>query len=414
MQRLLDLLSSRRERTAFPGQVRILAAPEYEASLAARGWTVEWPGADAAEAIAGLAGVAFYEHARGGLAVALINGACLSDGTAMSSLITVARLGVPCVLAVVAPDASQRALVVAAGWTWGDGQQVNGPVAVAIEGESPAPAIAVCRGRWAPLRLPAVRAWSHRVGDPLADLAELSQREPRVLLAHVQMPWRDVAAGQALLAALAAVAGEGRRVVWHVPASLTLQDMAPTLRRMSERGRSMILVVDAFDSSSIAFWGTLPGWWVAVPADAAEYRAVLARAVASDDLMVIAKPMTGNVLTWPDGTAHEAGSGRWLFQPQEFRATIVCAGACLTEVLRAREALAVVGIPIAIYHVTSVQPLPDHDLRFAAELGPLVVVDDGDSSLGLAGAIARTGIALRELGNGPLAGDMAEAIRSAL
>jgi len=176
----------------------------------------------------------------------------------------------------------------------------------------------------------------------------------------------------------------------------------------------MTLVVEVFDSAAIAFWATLPGWWVAVPADEPEFRAVLARAVATDDLMVIAKPQSKNVPPWPDGTAHEAGSGRWLIHTQESRATIVCAGACAGEALRAGEALAVMGISISVYHATSVQPLPVADLMLAAERGPIIVADDGDSAMGLAGAIARTGITVRAVGNAPLAGDLAEAIRAAV
>jgi hypothetical protein len=416
MQRLLAALAHRRAATAFPGRVRIVAAPGREAVLADLGWAVEWPGADAAEAIAGLAGAALWEAPRGGLATAVIDGGDLDDGAAMPALLTAARLAAPSLLAVIDPTARQRALVAAAGWTWGDGDAVSGPVAMAVAGPGArsATATAIVRGDWAPVRLFAVRDWRARTGDdPLADLAALAAQEPRLLLPHAVTPWRDLPATPSLLAAIAVAAGEGRRVCWHVPSTLDLRDAAPVLRRLAARGRGLTLVVDGFDSASLAFWATLPAWWVACPGDAGEFRALLARGIGSADLVVVARPAPAAGSPWPAGTAHEPGSGRWLAGDADATATIVCAGGLAVAALDAREALAAMGRAVAVYQPTSLQPLPEHDLQAAAARGPLVVADDGDPALGLAGAIARLGIAVVPVGHGPLAADLAAAVRAA-
>lgn len=416
MQRLLSVLAARRERTVFPARVRLVAAPGFEAGLTAVGWKVEWTGASVVEAIAGLSGAALWEHARGGLAVSIIDGSELADGAAMPALITAARLAAPCVLAVVAPDAAQRALLSAAGWRWGDGQEVEAPLAVTISALGFDRAwLPPRRGSWAPLRLLALRGWAARpAGDPLAELAELAEQEPRLLLAHAQAPWRDLPPSPALLVALAVAGGEGRRVCWHIPGSLDLWAWGAVLRQLAHRGRALTLVVDDLADWSLAFSAALVGWWIVTPADEGEFRAVLARALGSDDLLLVVRPTATGVSPWPAGTAHEAGSGRWLVREPDARATLVCSGAPLGEVLRAQQALAAAGVPIAVYHVTSIQPLPESELCAAATRGPLVVADVDDPAFGLSGAIARLGLAVVPVGNGPLAGDLAAAVRTAL
>jgi hypothetical protein len=416
MQRLLADLAARRERTAFPGRIRIIAAPGRETELATMGWTAEWPGADACEAIAGLGGSAYAEQSRGGLVSAVVDATALADGTAMPALIATAKLGVPCLLGVVAPSTHERNLVESAGWTWvntADG--IHRPSAMAISADAATSTVNITRGRWAPVHMAGLRSWARRTEmDPLVDLTVLADTEPRLLLAHAMAPWRILPPTGASLAALAALAGEGRRVCWHLPPSFDVQASIPILQRMAERGRAMTLVVDHLQTTDLGFWSTLPSWWVNVAADARELRALLARALAAEELTVIGRPMISASLAWQLGTAHEPGAGRWLKQENEAKATIACAGVAAPAALAAAESLAVIGIPIDVFHVTSLQPLPEDSLRSSAERGPLIVVDDGDPTQGLAGAMARLGISVHPVGHGPLAADLAAAIRNAL
>lgn len=392
----------------------MLAAPGREAALASGGWPVELPGADATEAIASLAGAGWCEQARGGVAVAILSAAELADGSAMPAALAASRLGVAAILGVVGLDDVVRRLFTAAGWSCADdGDVISGPTVVGIDDGPAGPIPMAGHGRWQPVHLYAVRDWSRETGDVLASLPSLVAREPHVILADSQRPWCDLS-GPALPMVLGALAGEGKRVCWRVPAATDLRACVPGLRRLADRGRAMTLIVDDFTTDSLAFWHALPGWWVMAAADDGEFRALLARALRSEDLCVVARPPTGAIETWPSGDAHVPGTGRWLASEPAAKATLVCASAGSEACQRAREALTAMGIAVGIYHVSSVIPLPEAELAEASSRGPLIVADDGEPSAGLAGAITRCGLPARAVGGRPLAADLAAAVRDVL
>jgi len=400
MQRLLARLKA---AVVFPGQLRVVTL------------------ADDAESIAVAAGAALAEAPRGGVVVAVVG----SDPAVAPALATAVALGAP-LLVLVSGSGADLARYAAAGWdvaTTDLALPVTRPTVCAAE-VVPAPRTAATAWEWPPVRLPTLDAWRltpHRDLD--AALGDLAAREARIRLVHATPPWSSAPVSSATLVAAAAHAGEGRRMVWRLPAGVDLLGWLPALRMIGARQLPVTLLCAAADAPALAHWRALPGWWVAAPGDLGETVAVLARALSSDDCVAVLLPAAAKsdtVPPWPAGEAHEPGAGRWLASEATPRATIVCAADGALAALAARAALATVAIPVAVLQCTSLHPLPVGDLLAAAAQGPLVVVDAGAGSSGLAAAVAveAPGVAWVGIdawgGVAPTAADIAAAVRTVL
>ena len=416
MQALFARCAALRAVTAFPARVRIVA----QADFAAVAGDAEWHGADAAETIAAAAGVALAEGPRGGTVVALV----AVDPAADVALATVITLDAPLLVALVGAGAADLARYRAAGWA-----VVDATVPLPLARASVLPVIAAhaapaapIAGEWSPVHLPGLRTWQcavHREVD--AALTALAAGETRVRLVHAHAPWAAAPITPALLVSAAAHAAEGRRMIWRLPAGTDLLAWLPALRAIGQRRLAITLLIAAGDALALAHWRALPGWWVAAPGDLRETIAVLARALGSEDALVVILPRSdAGVPAWPVDADHEPGAGRWFGDPSLARATIVCAGECTAAAVAARASLGALAIDVAVFQCTSLHPLPVGELLLAAERGPLVVVDAGLGACGLAAAVAHAvpGVAWHGVeawqGTSPGPADIAAALRGAL
>lgn len=397
----LDDLRRRGDAAAFPARVRVACEAALAGAVAARGLDAEWRGDGPEDTAAAALGLAIAERARGGAVAALVRGG--PESVAAVAIAALApRFGAELTL-VVAGDAD--AALACAG--------ALGVRTLAVDDDG-ARWLPPERREWPPVRLRSLRTLAAR--EPEALLAAAAAAEPRLLLPHAVAPWAGLTPSPTLLIALGALAGEGRRVAWRLPAGTDLAAWWPALRAIGRRGLAMTLLVDAEDLPPPAWWRALPAWWVAAPADAAEAAAVTVRALASEDAIAIALPPSqAPVPAWPADDAHEPGAGRWLAADPAAVATIVCTGASAAEALRARDALAALPLVVAVHACTSLRPLPEADLAAAAARGPLVVAEPWPAEAGLAAAIAAALPGARVVAvEAPGAADLAAAVREAV
>ncbi len=180
----------------------------------------------------------------------------------------------------------------------------------------------------------------------------------------------------ATLVALAQVASEGRRVCWRLPAGSTLLAHLAILADIGQRALPLHLVVEAGDLPDVALLAALTGWWVIAPVDAAEAAAALAATLDQELPTVLALPLTSAAAgePWAPERAWTHGCGRWLAHGE--RGTLVCGPGGRAAALKAQLGAAAVGLPLGVFHCSSLAPLPVHQLCEAAAQAPLLVVAD--------------------------------------
>lgn len=201
-------------------------------------------------------------------------------------------------------------------------------------------------------------------GDARSALGWLAEREPRLLL-----PGRDPRWGvdAAALLALAWIAGEGRRVVWELPASADPSAWGPTLELIGRMQVPLKLVCPHAALPWPPAEHGLARWWVAA-AGGAEASAVLAWALAGEECCLVAldgPPVPG----WPADGAWTPGAPRRLVEGGP--ATLVCTAAHTLAALAAAEASG-----CGVLQLTGIVPLPLCALRRAVAAGPMLVMGE--------------------------------------
>ncbi len=186
----------------------------------------------------------------------------------------------------------------------------------------------------------------------------LVEREPR----WWPCPWP-------VTPATLAVAGDhtanGRRVLVSAPGDLTL--LAPTLARIGLLQQPVTVIVDRLPETE------LPGWWIVGAEDAHETATLLAQAVQHEWPTLIVATVTSTAMATARAPASfMPGSGRWLRPRRPGAPAVVCtahgAAACLTA--------AAAHPDVGVFRCTSLQPLPETDLRRLAFDGPVLVAED--------------------------------------
>jgi hypothetical protein len=201
---------------------------------------------------------------------------------------------------------------------------------------------------------------------PLASVVDwmswLISREPHLVVADMAQPWRTLPPSPALLAALAQVSCEGRRVCWRLPTATNLFHYLAAMHEIGRRGQALKLMVTTNDLPNRPQLAALTGWWVLVPNDVAEAAAMFAFALAIEDPVLLALPSTAiNALpSWPVGQAYIPGTGRWFCHGAQ--ATIVCDYRTLQTAVQAAATLSHDNIQVGVLICSTLVPLPVGDL----------------------------------------------------
>ncbi len=338
-------------RRAARGRVRVFASPG--AGLGAK---VE-DGCEVArdEVLACAAAAAWAEAPRGGVVLVAIEG---QPEPAALSLI--ARLAAENVL-LLAGCADGIGTLIALG---------SAPLAEAATVAVGAPAArARQRREWSPVHLASLPSsgappWpepaaaedaARAVEDALAWLAA---REPRLVIAHQHQPWRDLPQDGATAAALAQLAGEGRRVVWRLGCG-GLGACTQAAAAAAARGLALKLLIDAEDLPAQDSRLSARAWVVSA-SDAREADAMLAWGLAHEDAVVMGLGAPADVPRWEAQVPWTPGQGRWLRAGAA--GTIACSaqGAPI-----AWAACAEAGADIGVLQCSSLSPLPAAALRLA-------------------------------------------------
>lgn len=317
MGELADLAAS----TAFPGRVRQFAA------------------ADPGLALALAVGAAWSDAARGGHAAAVVPAARRNDPLVRQALELAGRLRLPNLQIVGSADPDLPCETLAA--------RERQPVNLSSVPRSLEP------------------GWT--AGTVHDALAASAAREPLLLL-----PGRDPRWGvdRAALLALAWIAGDGRRVVWELPAGTDLGGWSGELELIGRMQLALKLVIAPADLPWPPSERGLARWWVAMP-DAADAAGVLAWTLAGEDSVLAALPAT-----MPVGRAWLPGSARRLAEGTA--GTLLCT-ASPTDLPAGCGALlltSLVPLPLAELRATA-KPLIVHDEDLARHLAPLAALDPG-------------------------------------
>ncbi len=293
------------EHTAFPGRVRQFAADD--------------PG----QALALAVGAAWIEQSRGGHAAAVVPPARRGDALVVAALALAKRLALPNLALITAADPALPCEPLSA--------RERQPVRLASLGRE-------LRPDW-----PA--------GMPAQALGAV--REPLLLL-----PARDPRWGcdRAALLALAWIAGDGRRVVWELPAGTPLGAWAGELALIGRMQLALKLLADPADLPWPPAERGLARWWLAMPGptDAA---GALAWALIGEETVLLAMPerLAG-------GDAWLPGSARRLIEGEA--GTLLCTGRVPARVPPG----------VGLLQLTSLIPLPHAQLQRAAR--PLLAEDE--------------------------------------
>lgn len=393
---LIPFLSTFTQETPFPGRARLFCDQRLIGALPAdlRG-RCEWAGTGGALLLAAACGAALVEGAREGSVVVALPASALKDPQFIQAATLAVRLhATALMLAVVGGDDAMLAPLIELGWR----REGAGPLVrrcAPLDAASLPPGTDL-RREWPPVHLrtllPGMLPPWPVDGTSLPPaaasdwLAWLASREPDLVVVNLANGWREQPPGPLLAAALAQLAGEGRRVCWRLPSNTDLKPWLDALQQIGRRGLPLKLLINANDLPARPNLATLVGWWVLAPADTAESAAMLAYALECEEPVIIGLVPTIPVVLppWPARQAYHPGRGRWLSSGQA--ATLVCDHRTLPVVSAAALALAQAGIAIGVLLCTSVLPVPVGDLDHAGP-GPLIACG---SDLGIALASAMT------------------------
>lgn len=294
-------------RTAFPGRVRQFSADD--------------PG----QALALAVGAAWIEQTRGGHAAAVVPAARRGDPLVVAALALAKRLALPNLSLIPAADPALSCEPLSA--------RERQPVRLASLGRELRP------------------AWP--AGPVAQALSASAAREPLLLL-----PARDPRWGcdRAALLALGWIAGDGRRVVWELPAGTPLGAWAGELALIGRMQLPLKLLADPADLPWPPVERGFARWWLAMPApiDAA---GALTWALAGEECVLLALPErleAGDA--WLPGSARRLSDGE--------AGTMLCAGRVPARVPPG----------VGLLQLGSLIPLPHALLRRAAR--PLLAEDE--------------------------------------
>jgi hypothetical protein len=428
----------------FPGRLRFFA----EGDLSVHDGDLDWPEAEPGHVLAAAVGAAWAEKPRRGAVVAFVREDTLNASGAALELAR--RLQVTNLVIVAAGglhDDSRQALT-ARGWAVDDALAAKTlptkPTVLILGKIDTQPFLkerqrgtdsslrkgcvsifsARLRREWQPVHLPAAVDFARHVRpgatfDAIADgLRAYAHVEKRLLLPQDAAGWSDAPETQEKLIAAAQVASEGFRVVWRMPSNTSAENRllswSSALTEIGRRGLALkILCADAH-APPLCVWPAFAGWWIAGPADAAETASVIAHTLDTEDAMVVSVPTHADSRLPGAPAAFEPGSGRWLAPMGTVNC--VCDQRGISTALDARESLSVIGIEMGIFFCASLSPLPLFEIERAAQHGPLVVTDAGESRSGLGAAVMaalpQKSHPITCVGDGATAGDLAQAVRA--
>jgi hypothetical protein len=320
----MTVLSDLADRTVFPGRVRQFAHTN--------------PGIALALAV----GCAWAETPRGGHAAAVVPAAARSDPLVVEALALAGRLGLGnlALLPAIDPGIGVEELT----------PRERQPVRLGSLGRDLVP-------RW-----PA--------GSTAGLLSACAAVEPLLFLPGRDPRWVP---GPAALLALGWIAGEGRRVVWELPAGTAVECWGIAAGIIARLQCALKLVVDP---AHLPWGDAFQHWWIAAPgpADAA---GVLAWALAGEECALLALPAQATA-----GDAWLPGSARMLADGQH--GTVLCLA---RDALTASTWAAQRGL--GVLQLTGLRPLPGAQLRaaraplivwgedLARHLAPLAALDPG-------------------------------------
>jgi hypothetical protein len=377
---LAECIERLRSGLRAPGRLRLIADPGSDALLG-RCPEREPPAAPAL--LLGTAlGMAWAEASRQGAVLALATAVPAADDPA---LVLAQRLGLGNVhliapwpdggygLARLGPDGWQRE--------------------AAIRQPQPQPPSAPRRRReWPPVNLASLPR-SGEVPWPAGGeaapaaisraLAWLEAHEQRLLLPHAQPPWCAEPLSPTLAAAVAQLAGEGRRVVWQLPVG-GFAVIAPAIADACRRGLGPKLLLPADELPALDGPFAACSWMLAT-GEGRQAEAVLAWMLAHEDAALCELQAAGPAGTGVVGP-YRPGSGRWLASGAD--GTVVAAAAQAPAACSVRTALAARGLALGVFECTSLAPPPAAQLLAAPK--PLWLLTDPAG--GLAAALAACGL----------------------
>ncbi len=303
MSELADLAA----RTAFPGRVRQFAS------------------ADPGQALALAVGAAWAERSRGGHAAAVVPPEWRNDSLVREAFALARRLGLDNLLVIGAVETAVPCEPLTA--------RERQPVRLASLGRDQVP-------RW-------------QTSTPADALSATAALNPLLLLPARDPRWP---CNRAALLALAWIAGDGRRVVWELPASTPLAAWSAELDLI---GRMQLPIKLCCTPADLPWPPTTCGlqrWWVAMP-DPSGAAGVLAWALAGEECVLAAMPdaMAG-ANPWLPGEALRLSDGS--------RGTVLCTAANMPAPTP--------GFGLLV--MTSLIPLPIPDLAASAQ--PLLTSDE--------------------------------------
>jgi len=378
--RLADLLSALRRSVRFPGRVRVLGDAALASTIVQVADEVEWVGIGTAMVLGAACGTALSEASRGG-EVLVVGGADalhtqdeLRTALGLCNLSVVALTGAD---AAIAPSDRARSLL---------GQ--DGGITCALAAISPPGAAGMQpaetwlrRREWPPVQLACLGRsghcpWPQAAAAPLA--AQLltacrfvAQREPALLVAQDETPWRSVAVTPGTVMALAQIASAGRRVVVSITPAILAQCVAE-LAVAGRRGLALKLLCPWPAEGAAAILpdlgpdGPLGRWWVHASADPAEAEAILVQTLMHEDPALLLhaelpRAAAPQLLGYPRSQPWTMGSGREVAAGDQ--ALVLCSGAQTPAALALRTRLQGQGISVALWQCTSLAPLPVVALR---------------------------------------------------
>jgi hypothetical protein len=209
--------------------------------------------------------------------------------------------------------------------------------------------------------LPRTLAPPWPVAQPRACLDWLAEREPLLLLPGRDPAWRT---DRASLLALAWIAGDGRRVVWELPAEAPLSAWSAELALIGRLQAALKLLVAPAQLPWEPDAQGLGRWWVA-EAGPADHDGVLAWLLAGEE-PAIAALASGEAMR---GAPWSPGSHRVLVEGGP--TTLLCRAAdagLAIDVARRTEA--------AAWQLTGLVPLPLPALLAARKHGPLIALGE--------------------------------------
>lgn len=194
-------------------------------------------------------------------------------------------------------------------------------------------------------------------------LAWLAAAEPALLAPGGDPQW---GCDEATLLALAWIAGDGRRVVWRLPAGQDPGGWSASLALIGRMQLPLKLIVPA----DVLPWADpgLDRWWVAA-AGGTEASSVLAWALSGEECCLLSLDAP-SAPGWADGMAWVPGSARTLADGGG-AGTLLCTAIDAVPALAVGEAL-----DLPVIQLTSLNPLPTPVLRSATARGPVFAMGE--------------------------------------